>query len=325
MNYKTYADLSTDIRRNVNKLSKGQYDLVVGLPRSGMVPAYMIALFLNVNCTDLQSFTENRPIKRGITRRLRKDITFPHDAKKVLIVDDSILTGESLYQDIQTIPENLRHKLVTLAIYSNGAEAIKSRDDVDIYFEHLVMPCVYEWNIFHHGVVANACLDIDGVLCVDPEPHVDDDGEKYKEFLENAEPLMLPTKKVHALVTSRLEKYRPETEKWLEKYGVEYDNLIMLDLPNLEEKVRLNASGKHKADYFRKSSSQFFVESAAAQSEEICEITGKLVYCMSNNSIYSPKTLSMMMRNPVGFRKRIFRRIKRPLRPTKRFVMRLFK
>lgn len=325
MKYKTYADLSNDIRCNMHKLSNAQYDLVVGLPRSGMVPAYMIALFLNVNCTDLQSFIENRPIKRGRTRPLRKETARPHDAKKVLIVDDSILTGESLYQDIETIPENLRHKLVTLAIYSNGLENIKSRDDVDIYFEHVIMPCVYEWNIFHHGALANACLDIDGVLCVDPEPHVDDDGEKYKHFLENAEPFILPTKRVHALVTSRLEKYRPETEKWLEKHGVEYDNLIMLNLPDLEKRIELNASGRHKAAYFKKSHSEFFVESAVAQSEEISEITGKLVYCVSNNSMYNPKNFNMMIRNPRGFIKRLSRRIKRPLLPIKRFIMKLFK
>ena len=325
MNFKTYNDLSRDIRRNLHKISKSQFDLVVGLPRSGMVPAYMIALFLNVNCTDLASFIENRPLKKGRTRHSRKDISLPHDAKKILIVDDSILTGKSLHQDVLTIPENLRHKLVTLAVYSNSSENIKARDDVDVYFEHVLTPCVFEWNIFHHGMMANTCLDIDGVLCVDPEPHVDDDGEKYREFLENAEPFILPSEKVHSLVTSRLEKYRPETEKWLEKYDVAYGNLIMLDLKNLEERVKLNCSGKHKADYYKQSHCQLFVESAVAQSEEICKITGKIVYCTSNNSVYSPKNLSMMMRNPRGFRKKIFLRIKRPLLPAKRFIMKWLK
>ena len=65
MNFKNYSDLSRDIRKNLHLLSDDEYDLVVGLPRSGMVPAYMIALGLNVDCTDLNSLVDNTPLKKG--------------------------------------------------------------------------------------------------------------------------------------------------------------------------------------------------------------------------------------------------------------------
>jgi len=35
-------------------------------------------------------------------------------------------------------------------------------------------------------------------------------------------------------VTCRLEKYREETEAWLDEHGVTYDNLVMMDHPDME-------------------------------------------------------------------------------------------
>ena len=38
MNYRSYQNLSDDIKSNINKLEKFNIDLVVGIPRSGMIP-----------------------------------------------------------------------------------------------------------------------------------------------------------------------------------------------------------------------------------------------------------------------------------------------
>ena len=42
--YRTFEDMSICIRKNMYKL-KENFDLIVGIPRSGMIPAFMIALF----------------------------------------------------------------------------------------------------------------------------------------------------------------------------------------------------------------------------------------------------------------------------------------
>ena len=55
MNYKTFNDLSVDIKNNLHKIHVGNYDLVVGIPRSGMMAAYVIGLYLNINVTDINS------------------------------------------------------------------------------------------------------------------------------------------------------------------------------------------------------------------------------------------------------------------------------
>ena len=55
MNYRTFSDLNELIIRRLYILPK-DIDLIVGIPRSGMVPANLIALYLNKSLTDLDSF-----------------------------------------------------------------------------------------------------------------------------------------------------------------------------------------------------------------------------------------------------------------------------
>ena len=282
MNYISYDDLSSDIRKNIHRLQLHNFDLVVGLPRSGIVPAYMIGLHLNIHCTDLVSFIDNTKLKVGRTRKAKSSqFQYPHDAKKILIVDDSIASGNSLKTDISMVPEELKGKMTTCAIYSSQ----QNRDDVDIFFNYCALPRIFEWNLFHHPELKNACLDIDGVLCVDPTKEQNDDGENYINFILNAQPMFIPTVKVHALVTSRLEKYREQTELWLKRHNIQYDNLIMLDLASKEERQRLGNHGKHKAKYYKKSSCSLFIESEYAQTIEINKITKKPVICTDRNVI----------------------------------------
>jgi len=91
MNYKSYDDLCSDIKNNLSQLYEYDFDLVVGIPRSGMIPAYMIALYLNINCTDLMSFIENKKIKSGenpikfkkkLAFEVTKQLNSEDDAKK---------------------------------------------------------------------------------------------------------------------------------------------------------------------------------------------------------------------------------------------------
>jgi uncharacterized HAD superfamily protein len=288
MNYRSFSHLSEDIRRGLGKLQTSNFDLVVGIPRSGMVPAYIVGLYLNVGVTSLDGLLANEAIKRGSTRRARVDIGFAQDATRILLVDDSISSGDSLASTLAKIPPELRDRVTTLAIYSSRPE----RSDVDIFFEHIPEPRVFEWNIFHRSLLGRACVDIDGVLCRDPTAMENDDGERYIEFLLNADPLILPSYKIHSLVTNRLAKYRPQTEEWLARHGVEYDNLIMVDLPSSAERQRLGGHATHKAKYYVDSGLDFFIESDTRQAREIAKIARKSVYCVDSTQVYSHTLLS---------------------------------
>ncbi|MEM9534227.1 MAG: phosphoribosyltransferase family protein [Cyanobacteria bacterium P01_A01_bin.3] len=297
MNYITYEELSKDIYSNLDKIHRLNIDLVVGIPRSGMIPAFIIALALNVNCIDLNTFIQNREIKKGKTRELRFDHEekLPHQFDNVLLVDDTISTGKSLKLELQKIPTSLKKKVITFAIYSSR----KKRDDIDHFLRFLPNPRIFEWNIFHHSFVGESCIDIDGVLCSDPTKEQNDDGEKYIDFILNAPPKFLPTGEIEALVTNRLEKYRPQTELWLAKHNIKYKKLIMLDLPSKEERQKSRAIFTHKSDYYKKSDNIIFIESDISQAKVIHQETGKAVFCVDDNTLIDSNSLIAIKKNPV--------------------------
>ncbi|WP_157980931.1 phosphoribosyltransferase family protein [Aliidiomarina shirensis] len=297
--------MASVVSANLNRIHEQKFDLIVGLPRSGMIPAYMIALRLNLPCTDLLSFVNNTPLKSGYTRNVSKAIKLPQEANRILVVDDSIASGQSLKKDLALVPEALRSRIQTCAIYSD----IKRRSDVSFFFETVPFPRVFEWNIFHHEVITNSCFDIDGVLCLDPDNEANDDGEKYLSFINSALPLNIPSRKVHAVVTSRLEKYRGETEKWLEKVGVQYDHLIMLDLPNMQVRQEQNNHAEHKGLFYKNSATELFIESDYRQSIEIAKIANKPVYCVDTNEMIQPGVTYQMRVGSVNVIKTTIKRI----------------
>ncbi len=320
MNFVNYNQLSGDIRNNIFKIQSLNVDLVVGLPRSGMIPAYMIGLYLNIPCTDIRSFILNEKLKSGYTRRHKyNDLTFPQEAKKVLVVDDSINTGQSLIKDLKEIKKAYSGNIVSCAIYSSSS----IRSDVDLVLKHISLPRVFEWNIFHHSITEKACFDIDGVLCLDPTPEQNDDGENYEKFLIEAKPLFLPTRKVYAVVTSRLEKYRDLTEQWLDNHNIKYEHLIMLDLPTKEDRQKLGAHAKHKASFYKKSNAKLFLESDYKQSVEILKITNKPVFCVDRNMMLTPgKTYFLKEKVKSKLLSKIFQRLPDSMKNTIRLVLR---
>ncbi|WP_377519775.1 hypothetical protein [Priestia megaterium] len=323
MNYRSYSDLSCVIRDNIPLLQSKEFDLIVGLPRSGMIPAYMIALHLNKKCCDIDSLVNNVALKTGSTRKSKEDILYPNEAKNILIVDDSIWSGKSLTSELLRMPDDIKSKITTLAIYSTK----KVRDDVDLILEYLPTPRVFEWNIFHHSIVERSCFDIDGVLCIDPTEDQNDDGEQYVNFLLNALPLMIPTGKVHSLVTSRLEKYRPQTEDWLKRNGIKYDSLIMLDLPSKEERQRLGIHASHKAEAYKKSNQDLFFESERAQAIEIHRLTKKPVYCIETNEMFTKGKIISAIKSSNNTKKsyliNLLKKLPKPIYSTFRYFYRL--
>lgn len=319
--YTSYNDLINDIKKNLYKLHDKNYDLVVGIPRSGMVPSYAIGLFLNIHVTDFESFIENKPLKSGLTRNVKYNIDNSHDAKRILLVDDTISSGKQLQLKKDKIPDHIKNKITSLVIYST-----LDSDLVDIYFELVGYKRLYEWNIFHRDYLQNACLDIDGVLCVDPSQDEDDDGEKYINFINNAKPYLIPSYKVHSLVTNRLEKYRPQTESWLKKYNIQYDHLIMLNTPTKTTKYKTGIYMDHKANYFNSNDKlKVFIESSEKEAIHIMKKSGKPVLCVSSNKMIDPTIRSLMQNNKQSlnlyFRRSLINILPNPL---KNFLKRLF-
>ena len=279
-NYRTFSDLGKCIRQNIKKLPEN-YDLIVGIPRSGMIPAYMIALFLNKQVCSLDEFISG--IRPSNGDRLISIST--NQIKKILIVDDSIHSGFAQKKTRKKLSELQLENfdIDYLAIYARS----ESSDMVDFYFELLESPRVFQWNYMNSFLIKDSCFDIDGVLCVDPTEEENDDGEKYRKFLLNAKPLFIPSYEIYALVTSRLEKYRPETEEWLKNNGVKYKKLFMLDLPSKEERIRQKAHSTFKSKiYSELTETKIFYESNRSQAIKIAQTTGKPCFCVETDELF---------------------------------------
>lgn len=285
MNFITFNDLNSCIYKNLRKIPR-DIDLVVGIPRSGSLVANIIALYLNIPFTDIDTYTKNGSLRVGNTRKCENWIKSIDEAKKVLVVDDSISSGKAVKEvkeQLKVIAHNREH--IYLAVYALETNIHL----VDIYFEICHMPRMFEWNYMHHWALEYACVDIDGVLCEDPTFYENDDSKRYLNFLKNAQPKFIPTKKVGYLVTARLEKYRAETEEWLKKYNIAFDHLIMVPLTSGKDRLKDFSHGQYKANIFKDTDCSIFIESNYEQAIEICELSGKQVFCVANRQLITPK------------------------------------
>ncbi|ERM81226.1 hypothetical protein P872_09025 [Rhodonellum psychrophilum GCM71 = DSM 17998] len=274
MYYRNISDLNQIILKSLSILPR-DFDLIVGIPRSGMLPANLLALYLNKPYTDLSSFINGHIYKAGA----RGQFYNIKDFKKILIVDDSVASGSAIKkckESLKDIGDNFT--LSFCAIY-----VIPGKENlVDYHFEVVPLPRYFQWNVLNHYFLEKSCFDIDGVLCVDPTEDLNDDGPKYIDFVLNAAPLFIPEVKIGTIVTSRLEKYRKETETWLANNNVKYNDLVMLDLPNKEARQKANNHAAHKAKTYASSGYVLFVESSLSQAIEINRITKKPVLCTEN-------------------------------------------
>ena len=293
MHFRSINDMNTAIIKNMHRLPR-DLNLVVGVPRSGMLAANLLALTGNINMTDLDSYLDGRIYSSGRTKThcLRSANT---ERRKVLILDDSIRTGESMTKARQRLAAaSFKDTFMYAAVYGAMAE----HPETDLVFEFVNQPRIFQWNFMHHVALKRACVDIDGVLCHDPSEHENDDGAAYIEFLNNAHPLYRMTRPIGALVTSRLEKYRAQTEAWLASAGIEYRELIMLDLPSKAERQRLAAHGSFKGEYYRNSPFDLFIESENRQAWTIARLSGKPVLCLETHTLIEPTAAALLSSLP---------------------------
>lgn len=288
MHFRSINDLYRDVWGNLHRLP-ADIDLVVGVPRSGMLPATIVALARNLPLADLDGFAQGRVLSTGTTRRVAGEGEGAERFRHVLVVDDSCRTGSSMRaarEALANLPD--RPKLTFCVAYGTGEAA----PEVDLALATVPEPRVFEWNVLHHPIVSRAGFDIDGVLCIDPTERENDDGPAYMEFLFGAAPLHRPRREIAMLVTSRLEKYRPATEDWLARNGVRYRELRMLDLPDAETRRRLGVHASFKAECYRQSDCALFVESELHQAREIARLSGKPVLSLQGPEMVLPRALN---------------------------------
>lgn len=286
MNYRSIAVLNADIKQWISKLPK-DFDLIVGIPRSGLLAANLLALYLNLPLTDVEGLCEGRMLYTG--PRFSKNVVDLTKKQKVLVIDDSVCSGAQVTRIKERIAKaSLSHQIYYAAVYIT----LERQGDVDFWNKIVNTPRVFEWNLMHHGILSDSCVDIDGVLSRDPTEKENDDGNRYKEFLTNIEPLVIPSKVIGWLVTCRLEKYRDLTEKWLKQQKIQYQHLIMMDFPNKEARIASNSYAAFKAKVYQSLDAELFIESSKKQAHEIARRVSKPVFCTETNQMITQNYLN---------------------------------
>ncbi len=299
MNYRNYHDLIKLVWENLDQIP--EVDIVVGIPRSGMIPASVIALQLNKPLLTFDAFLKNEAPRAGERLKINYE-QLNNSELKVLIVDDSISTGNELNKKKRLLKkEEIDCDYKFLCVYSSP----ESVEMPDFYFEVIETPRIFQWNILNQYYLSKSCLDMDGVLCLDPTEEENDDGENYREFCLNAKPLFIPNYKIGHIVTSRLEKFRKETEFWLKKRGVKYGQLHMMQYNDAVERRRANKYGEFKAGIFIETESVMFIESDPKQSKIIHALTNKPVFCTDSMEFYPYHLKDLYIKNPVSLSRRI--------------------
>lgn len=309
MKFKSYKDLGKDIQDNIHKLQGEGYDLVVGIPRSGMIPAYMMSLLLNIKCTDLNSFLNNARIMSGSTRKGARALRTAWDAKKILLVDDSVMTGRSMQAALKEIQDKTSRQVTRLAIYIER-DSIKF---VDVYFEVVPGPRLFQWNIFHHPVLGSSCVELEGVLCLEPDSKDAQGEEQYRDILRKANPLVLPTYKLHTVVTYRSETYRELTLRWLEENNIEHDNLVMSDVPSTRKKEDFEGYAVRQANHYRSSVTRLFIAKDEPLARIVAEQSGKPVFCLEASEICRPGMGSIAKNGKQHLARMALRKLRRKL------------
>ena len=285
MNYRSIEDLNRSIVSNLGKVPRGT-DLVVGVPRSGLLAANLLALHLNVPLTDVDGFTKGHILQSG--NRFKQHVKSFDEYKRVVFLDDSLYSGSAL----RAVQEQVKGLYPDKEIFFGAVFVVPDAVSmIHFHFDVCKWPRLFEWNMMHHSSLENCCVDIDGVLCKDPTEEDNDDGPNYERFLANAVPLLHSTTTIGYLVTNRLEKYRSHTEAWLAKHNIKYNHLIMRDLPNKEARLKANNHGGFKASMYLKYDCWLFIESSETQAWQIANITGKPVYCVDVRRMIYPNVI----------------------------------
>lgn len=273
LNVRTLADMQAAIVRNLHRLDRSKFDVVVGIPRSGMVPAAMIATMWQKPLSTPEAYAAG--IVHGRSGRAEAP------GRRVLLVDDSCNKGRAMASALAKLPKGT--KATRLAIF--GPYQVEPTSACDIWFEIVHGPRAFAWNLMKHIRLPRWGFDMDGVLCRDNEKAENDDGPRYARFIAAAEPLFLPQRPVGHIITCRLERYRNETEGWLRRHGIGFGRLHMMPFKSKAERMAHGNRGGWKAGIVRELGVEMFVESSPKQAAIIAREAGVPVFCTETQTL----------------------------------------
>lgn len=280
LNFRSIEHLNLAIVNNLHKIRALDADLIVGIPRSGMLPASLIATHLQLPFTDIDSYNSGRWYIKSKKVTVPSDL--PNTPLRVLLVDDTINTGTAMRHAVSTL-RNSNDTVIKFAVYGSPKN---KPEDIDFICELCPLPRAFQWNIWKHNDAKNWGTDMDGVLCRDPIKKENDKGPLLENFYKTVEPKFLFSKPIKYIITSREERFRTVTEEWLLKYNITYEKLIMKPngLPGGNQ-----AHAEYKANILKTgpwSDVQLYIESDPKQAKIMAQLINIPIWCIDNQKLY---------------------------------------
>jgi hypoxanthine phosphoribosyltransferase len=248
-------------------------DLVIGIPRSGLLPAVHLTNEYDVPLSTPSLVCKNRLVKPNqivlgrLTEMVQQglpDSSFAQmlwdssspmlsNENKAILLDDSTNIGDTMTQNYHQLKSRFTH-LTRAAIYVTR----EYKEVVDVYVKTASRKRITEWNM-SIAEFGRTLSDLDGVLCEDGTDN----------------PLLIPKFRLEAIVTQRPQARRKETIQWLMEHSVLYSALFMEC--NVEKKAEI---AKHLKP-------QTIFESSFENSKELWVQTRTPVICFDKKCIFS--------------------------------------
>lgn len=248
---------------------------IVGVPRSGMIPASVIATHLHL---PLYTFEGNRLLRTSVSGSRGAGVRGP--GGPLAVVDDTTFSGRAIRKMRLLMKDQ---NAVFCAVYANSLRPAATQA-LDYYAKILPAPHLLAWNWANNGPLAGKwadvpaygagiAIDLDGIVV-----HDEHSGGKQ------GTPFMVP--RMHEcplIVTGRSESHRIPTEAFLRGLGVRWTRLEMRP-KNIE--LTPDTAAKHKARHFGPSKCGLFVESCPDQARMIHHLTKKPVICPRAGTVF---------------------------------------
>ncbi|WP_347245389.1 phosphoribosyltransferase [Thermogutta sp.] len=278
----TLQRLTEDTLRLGRILAPYRFDGVVGVARSGLIPASILAAVWHVPLLSVS------PVSQHITA-LGSGYRLGDHGKtaqltNVLLVDDTICGGNTSSRVLALVATALPNaRIVFAAIYATP----ETIDRVDVCAAVLPKPHVLEWNFANTYFVQWGAFDFDGVLCVDP--NCADDTPEYQRHIASAEALYLPRKHPITIVSARCEQNRDASMQWLHLHEVNVRRLILW--PESSRRASTTDIANWKANILRQLKAsddiRFYVESDPIQAQIIAERANMPVVCPAAELVFN--------------------------------------
>jgi uncharacterized HAD superfamily protein len=267
--YKTqFIKLDEEISAIYRMISSipADFDIVVGIPRSGLFTASLISTTFGKPLSTPDLITQG---KYWVTKTGTEDLDPDIGSSRLLLVDDSAGTGESIRKAMAQIQQV--YPGVEIQTFVSW---LSHNSDADYFAKEFPNDIEPTWlrSLAHNKFIPPVAYDLDGVLCHDY------DGGEYDRFLCTVKPFRIPIYEIDYIITGRKEKHREVTEHWLQEHMVKYRQLLMC--PEHEHTVDF------KIRMVRQNKPGIFIESNPAEAAEINWETGIRVICVGNETMY---------------------------------------